>query len=209
MGSDRIGVISFPFALSSTRQPMTWHDNVRSSPPLFTRRELSNTPIFVIPSLRHKTCLPNFALRLTNHPRFGLIRRSYLKEEPRLRRDLHIAMRSVSHFLLFVTVALASFATCTPMEPAAPWVAGDGGAAARHQTTGVLSHSNGKHLGRGEKGPRADMTGRPSVRREIRDLHANYPDQFALYMLGLLAFQNVDQSDPLSYYSITGTWERY
>ncbi|KAF1975697.1 Di-copper centre-containing protein, partial [Bimuria novae-zelandiae CBS 107.79] len=52
------------------------------------------------------------------------------------------------------------------------------------------------------------LGGHPHIRREVRDLQANYPDQWALYMLGLLQFQQVDQSDPLSYYRISGIHAR-
>lgn len=42
------------------------------------------------------------------------------------------------------------------------------------------------------------------VRREIRDLQANYPDQWNLFLLGMDALQKVDENDPLSYYQIAG-----
>jgi tyrosinase len=43
------------------------------------------------------------------------------------------------------------------------------------------------------------------VRREIRDLKENYPDQWNLYLLGLGSLQWTTQSDALSYYSIAST----
>jgi tyrosinase len=42
------------------------------------------------------------------------------------------------------------------------------------------------------------------IRREIRDLQKNYPQQWDLFCLGLLALQSVDESDDLSYYQISG-----
>jgi tyrosinase len=42
------------------------------------------------------------------------------------------------------------------------------------------------------------------VRHEIRDLQQNYPEQWDLFCLGLLAFQNMDESDQLSYYEVSG-----
>src|ERR1700760_964394 len=42
------------------------------------------------------------------------------------------------------------------------------------------------------------------VRREIRDLQANYPDQWNLFLLGMDALQKVDEKNPLSYYQIAG-----
>ncbi|KAF2396866.1 Di-copper centre-containing protein [Trichodelitschia bisporula] len=42
------------------------------------------------------------------------------------------------------------------------------------------------------------------VRREIRDLQANFPDQWNLFILGLAAFQKLPASDPMSYYQLSG-----
>ncbi|SPN96684.1 related to Tyrosinase [Cephalotrichum gorgonifer] len=42
------------------------------------------------------------------------------------------------------------------------------------------------------------------LRREIRDLEANFPDQFNLYILGLRALQARSKDDPTSYYQIAG-----
>jgi tyrosinase len=40
------------------------------------------------------------------------------------------------------------------------------------------------------------------VRREIRDLRNDYPDQWNLYLLGLATFQWTSQNDSLSYYGL-------
>ncbi|KAF2681958.1 Di-copper centre-containing protein [Lentithecium fluviatile CBS 122367] len=48
------------------------------------------------------------------------------------------------------------------------------------------------------------MPGRPHIRHEIRDLKDNYPDHWNLYILALRAFQQMDQSNPLSSYKILG-----
>ena len=47
-------------------------------------------------------------------------------------------------------------------------------------------------------------SGSVPLRREIRDLQSNFPDQWNLYLLGLQALQNVDTSDMQSYYQIAG-----
>ncbi|KAF2815808.1 tyrosinase-domain-containing protein [Mytilinidion resinicola] len=49
-----------------------------------------------------------------------------------------------------------------------------------------------------------DANGAVPIRREIRDLQANYKDQWNLYLLGLAAFQNVSETDLLSYYQLAG-----
>jgi hypothetical protein len=41
-------------------------------------------------------------------------------------------------------------------------------------------------------------------RLEIRQLQEDFPDTFNIYLLGLQKFQQVDQSDPLSWYGIAG-----
>lgn len=47
-------------------------------------------------------------------------------------------------------------------------------------------------------------TGAVPLRREIRDLQKNFPDQWNVYLLGLKDFQETDENDPLSYYQIAG-----
>jgi tyrosinase len=42
------------------------------------------------------------------------------------------------------------------------------------------------------------------LRLEVRDLQQNYPDQWNLYLLGLQAFYQVDETSDLSYYGIAG-----
>jgi tyrosinase len=42
------------------------------------------------------------------------------------------------------------------------------------------------------------------MRREVRDLKDNFPDQWNLYLLGMAAFQSTTQTDPFSYYSLAG-----
>jgi tyrosinase len=43
-------------------------------------------------------------------------------------------------------------------------------------------------------------------RLEIRQLQEDFPDTFNIYLLGLQKFQQVDQSDPLSWYGIAGRY---
>ncbi|KAL5113579.1 hypothetical protein ACEQ8H_008527 [Pleosporales sp. CAS-2024a] len=47
-----------------------------------------------------------------------------------------------------------------------------------------------------------DENGNVPVRRDIRDLAENYPEQWTLYLLGLSSLQWEDQGDPLSYYGL-------
>ncbi|KAF2847615.1 Di-copper centre-containing protein [Plenodomus tracheiphilus IPT5] len=47
-----------------------------------------------------------------------------------------------------------------------------------------------------------DEEGHVYVRREIRDLKTNYPDQWNLYLLALESLQWTDQEDPYSYYGL-------
>ncbi|KAF2105402.1 hypothetical protein BDV96DRAFT_655683 [Lophiotrema nucula] len=46
--------------------------------------------------------------------------------------------------------------------------------------------------------------GHVPIRREVRDLKANYPDIWNVYMLGLRSFQLSEETDPKSYYQIAG-----
>ncbi|KAJ4986034.1 hypothetical protein SVAN01_08512 [Stagonosporopsis vannaccii] len=47
-----------------------------------------------------------------------------------------------------------------------------------------------------------DQHGNPFLRLEVRDMKANYPDQWNLYLLGLDQMHTTDQQDPLSYYGL-------
>jgi tyrosinase len=46
------------------------------------------------------------------------------------------------------------------------------------------------------------------LRREIRDLKDNHPDQWNLYILALSAMQMVDQGDDSSFYAVAGECRR-
>lgn len=50
-------------------------------------------------------------------------------------------------------------------------------------------------------------TGPVPIRREMRDLERNYPDQWNLYLLALFDFQAIDENEQLSYYQIAGESE--
>ncbi|EMR83072.1 putative tyrosinase precursor protein [Botrytis cinerea BcDW1] len=50
----------------------------------------------------------------------------------------------------------------------------------------------------------AKFSGSVPLRREIRDLQHNFPDQWTLYILGLQAFQQLDEKSDLSWYGIAG-----
>ncbi|KAI1583306.1 hypothetical protein PtrARCrB10_03282 [Pyrenophora tritici-repentis] len=47
-----------------------------------------------------------------------------------------------------------------------------------------------------------DQNGNVFVRREVRDLQANFPDQWTLYILALNKLHNANQSDAYSFYGI-------
>ena len=47
-------------------------------------------------------------------------------------------------------------------------------------------------------------TGQVPIRREMRDLERNYPDQWNLYLLALSEFQAIDENEQLSYYQVAG-----
>ncbi|RAL58966.1 hypothetical protein DID88_009257 [Monilinia fructigena] len=50
----------------------------------------------------------------------------------------------------------------------------------------------------------APADGSVLLRREIRDLQHNFPDQWTLYILGLQSFQQLDEKSDLSWYGIAG-----
>ncbi|KAF2831707.1 Di-copper centre-containing protein [Ophiobolus disseminans] len=96
--------------------------------------------------------------------------------------------------LLFVL-----FAACTPVTAAGP-----------HRTLEQRQSRNGVVTGVGWR----DANGNVPVRREVRDLQANFPEQWSLYLLALSALQWADQSDSRSYYALASihgrpyrTWE--
>ncbi|KAF2636144.1 Di-copper centre-containing protein [Massarina eburnea CBS 473.64] len=84
---------------------------------------------------------------------------------------------------LLITIALATLVACTPVTSV--FAKRDG----RHLTTGIETRAGGGH---------------PYIRREIHDLKNNNPESWSLYILGLHAFHQTDQNDPLSYYQISG-----
>lgn len=47
------------------------------------------------------------------------------------------------------------------------------------------------------------------MRREIRDLMDNYPDQWSLYMLALDSLHRADQSDPFSFYGLACRYDSH
>jgi tyrosinase len=47
------------------------------------------------------------------------------------------------------------------------------------------------------------------VRREVRDLKNNFPDQWNLYLLGLSNLQWAPQSDPFSFYGLASECHSY
>jgi len=47
-----------------------------------------------------------------------------------------------------------------------------------------------------------EHTGNAYVRREVRDLQANFPHQWTLYILALNKLHNANQSDAHSFYGI-------
>lgn len=55
----------------------------------------------------------------------------------------------------------------------------------------------------------AKFSGSVPLRREIRDLQHNFPDQWTLYILGLQAFQQLDEKSDLSWYGIAGMFLKH
>ena len=47
-------------------------------------------------------------------------------------------------------------------------------------------------------------TGSVPLRREVRDLQRNFPEQFNLYVLGLQHLQGLNENEDRSYYQISG-----
>lgn len=47
------------------------------------------------------------------------------------------------------------------------------------------------------------------MRREVRDLKNNHPDQWNLYLMGLESLQWMDQSDPHSFYGLASKRRRH
>ncbi|KAF2793120.1 Di-copper centre-containing protein [Melanomma pulvis-pyrius CBS 109.77] len=85
------------------------------------------------------------------------------------------------------TIVVASLASCTPAASTEP---------VRYE------NSTGRHLVTGVAW--RDGLGHVPIRREIRDLKNNFPDQWSLYLLGLRAFHDSEQTNPLSFYEISG-----
>ncbi|KAF1911531.1 hypothetical protein BDU57DRAFT_461208 [Ampelomyces quisqualis] len=81
---------------------------------------------------------------------------------------------------------VATIVTCTPVE--------------HYDTLKSRQSSEGVVAGIAWR----DENGNVPVRREVRDLKENYPDQWNLYLLGLAALEWSDQNDSLSYYSLAG-----
>lgn len=50
--------------------------------------------------------------------------------------------------------------------------------------------------------------GHPFLRLEVRDMQANYPDQWNLYLLALDQMHVADQDDPFSYYGLASEFTR-
>jgi len=100
-----------------------------------------------------------------------------------------------------IILLAAMLARCTPAIPRLPRINGPG----RHVVAGLASRDE-QGTFTISLGYYADLisAGHVHIRREIRDLKNNYPDQWALYILGLREFYNDDQASPLSFYEIAG-----
>ncbi|KAE8841312.1 hypothetical protein HRS9122_05438 [Pyrenophora teres f. teres] len=85
---------------------------------------------------------------------------------------------------LLLLAILSSYTTCT-------FVPHGNRYEARESGTGLVTGATSR-----------DQNGNVFVRREVRDLQANYPDQWALYILALNKLHSANQSDAYSFYGI-------
>ncbi|KAF2622028.1 tyrosinase [Macroventuria anomochaeta] len=84
---------------------------------------------------------------------------------------------------LLAALTFVSVVTCTPATPNSKRQSGSG------IVTGIESR---------------DLNGNPFLRLEVRDMRANYPDQWNLYLLGLDQLHTTSQKEPNSYYGLAG-----
>ena len=98
--------------------------------------------------------------------------------------------------------SLTLIVNCTPIDPASKLER-------RQLDIGVVSgidwrdHS-GMRISEIKLGDRPkDVPGNVPVRREIRDLKDNFPEQWNLYLLALSSLQWTQQTDPRSYYGLS------
>ncbi|KAH6638401.1 hypothetical protein C7974DRAFT_411824 [Boeremia exigua] len=92
-------------------------------------------------------------------------------------------MTTVRPFWLLVALLFLSVANCTPTEFNLKRQSSD------IIVTGIDS---------------TDQDGNSFLRLEVRDMQANYPDQWNLYLIGLDQMHVADQKEPLSYYGLAG-----
>lgn len=98
---------------------------------------------------------------------------------------------------LFVAHVLVSVATCIPRHTSRK----------RQSTQGTVTGIDSRDENGTNPSPYALRLliltpGNPFPRLEVRDMQANYPDQWNLYLLALDQMHVGDQEDPLSYYAI-------
>ncbi|KAF9699590.1 hypothetical protein EKO04_002625 [Ascochyta lentis] len=84
---------------------------------------------------------------------------------------------------LFVALTFISAITCTPVTPGYK----------RQLSNSIVTGADTR-----------DENGNPFLRLEVRDMQANYPDQWNLYLLGLDQLHVTEQGDPYSYYGLAG-----
>ncbi|KAF2705035.1 Di-copper centre-containing protein [Pleomassaria siparia CBS 279.74] len=90
--------------------------------------------------------------------------------------------------LLFGLFAAATLINCNPIIFSNA-VSSAGDLAGRHLVTGLGSKDAQRHV---------------HIRHDIHHLKKDFPDQWNLYLLGLRAFQDSEQTSPISYYEIAG-----
>jgi tyrosinase len=100
---------------------------------------------------------------------------------------------------LFVAFTFASIITCIPTKPSPKRQSGNG------IVTGINSEDeNGDSILHFQDRQLTGEAGNSFLRREVRDMKANYPDQWNLYLLALDQLHIVNQEDPFSYYGLAG-----
>jgi tyrosinase len=102
---------------------------------------------------------------------------------------------------LLLSFLFFSYATCTPARHRQPYQIRQVDVSI---VTGATTRdANGELIHAPQRQCETDVNlGNPFVRREIRDLKQNYPDQWSLYMLALESLMWTSQSDPQSFYGL-------
>jgi hypothetical protein len=103
---------------------------------------------------------------------------------------------------LLLAIVLSSIVGATPVQHQDPSKRAYGAVTMVTGAPGLAV--NGDYLYVLYNNPLNSMKGKVPIRKEIRAMKNDDPDQFSLYILGLRAFQMVDETLPTSFYQIAG-----